>query len=186
MLINIEAHYLENTTMNKVEETSYSLKFKNDSEGIEILYKRFAENLYSYAIVPWKLTENKLQFSDIVDRTGLTFEMIQQIKNDTIFPNQIPLLLMKKLIEFLDMNFNEVKLALKQTVNYLFTQTQEPKTEISTSLLYSRRFKDRKKHSVKFNQQFNSFDYSNAQKALEIYLKRLEKILIFKKTKRRS
>jgi len=122
-----------------------------------------------------KLDEKKLQLSDIANRTGLTVEILDRIKNDTIFPNQIPVLLMKRLIEFLGMNFNEVKLALKQTVNYLLELTQEPKAEISTSLLYSRRFKNRKKDSFKLDQQFNSFDYSNAEKVLEIYLKRLEK-----------
>ena len=45
--------------MNEMEETCYNLRFRDYSDAIEILYNRFADNLYSYAIVSWKLTEDE-------------------------------------------------------------------------------------------------------------------------------
>jgi hypothetical protein len=66
-----------------------------------------------------KIVEKGVNEAELAGATGLAADVINDLKNDTIYPNNIPIRLFKELIFVLQLPFASVKSAVLKTFNIL-------------------------------------------------------------------
>jgi hypothetical protein len=121
--------------------------------------------------------QKDIDLSVLMEATKLSRESIEQLSRDELFPNRVPVLLMKRLIEFLGIPFEKAKTALQRTAAFIVDNL---KAEEASSLApaFARRQSSR---LVRISMEREAvtgvdavIDSRVAQTALEIYLQRLE------------
>jgi len=102
----------------------------------------------------------------------LSKKTLNQLLRDELLPNRVPVMLMKRLLEVLDISYSRAKSALRQTVELIFAETTMNERSSARALLsYRQSFH---KANKRFEKTSESLDQKTAVASLEAYLQRLE------------
>jgi hypothetical protein len=111
----------------------------------------------------------------LVEATKLSREQLELLARDELFPYRIPVVLMKCLIEYLGISFKKAQTALQRTAAFIIENSSAP-NNTSVAPAFARRQSlipsgINREAAIDTGEVVDS-DF--AQKALEIYLRRLE------------
>jgi hypothetical protein len=121
------------------------------------------------------LQRQNLDLPKLSEAIELSHETLEQLSQDNLFPDHVPVLLMKRLIEFLGLSFGKAKTTLQKTAA-LIIENQSAKNMSSLTPAFARRRaidKISKEHPVAIAAG-DFLDQYSADASLEIYLRRLE------------
>jgi hypothetical protein len=116
------------------------------------------------------LQERNVDLSALAKTTKLSQETIEQLSKDHLFPNRVPVLLMKRLIEFLGISLEATKRALQRTAA-LIIENHAP--ENAPFIPIVARHRTGKKRDIAIDAD-DFIDSYSAQISLSMYLQRLE------------
>ena len=106
---------------------------------------------------------------------NLSSETLAQLTRDTLFPNRVPLIMMKRLIDFTGISLEKAKAALRSTAG-LIIESPNTKDIPSSALVFARRRSLGKIGKERIT-GIGADDFMPphfAQSSLEVYLQRLE------------
>jgi hypothetical protein len=119
------------------------------------------------------LRQQNLNLPMLVEAIELSQETLVQLSRDNLFPDRVPVVLMKRLIEFLGFSFGKAKTALQKTAT-LIIENQSAKNISSLTPAFARRWAIDKIGKERPAAAGDFLDPYSADAALEIYLRRLE------------
>lgn len=120
------------------------------------------------------LQERSIDLSTFATATKLSLATLEQLSQDNLFPNRVPALLMKRLIELLGISFDIAKTALQRTAA-LILENQSPLNTSFTPVFNRRRSIDKiGKERTPVIGAGEFIDPHIAPTSLDIYLRRLE------------
>jgi hypothetical protein len=124
-----------------------------------------------------KLQQQNNDPSTLVAATKLSRETLEQLSRDSLFPNRVPVLLMKNLIEVLSLSFDKAKTALQRTAT-LITELQDGSGSSALTPIFARRRaidKTGKARTIADGTD-DFLDSYITQTSLDIYLQRLKSL----------
>jgi len=121
------------------------------------------------------LQQQNLDLPMLAEAIELSHETLEQLSQDNLFPDRVPVLLMKRLIEFLGLSFGKAKTTLQKTAT-LIIENQNAKNISSLTPAFARRWAIDKIGKVRpvAIAAGDFLDPYSAHASLEIYLRRLE------------
>ncbi len=90
-------------------------------ELIDKLYEVIKINSLGELIVD-KVNERNILNTELASVSGLTEDIISGIRNDTIFPNSVPIKSLKKLLIWLGLEFEQTENAIRKTFKILMNE----------------------------------------------------------------
>ena len=142
-----------------------------DGLRAELLQKSFGE------LIAGQMTAQALTEAELAQRSRLPLQVIGDIRKDKLFTNNIPVMLIKNLVEILQLTFSEVEQAVYKTFDLLKSQA-EPRSPVGTAMPAYRKgiFISRQMISESHNIS-GSKDLFENREALEKYMLRLKDLL---------
>jgi hypothetical protein len=122
-----------------------------------------------------KLQQQNNEPSALAAATKLSRETLEQLSRDSLFPNRVPVLLMKNLIEFLGISYDKAKAALQRTATLIIENQDGSGFSTATPIFARRRTIDQiDKARTAAGSTEDFLDSHITQSSLDIYLQRLE------------
>jgi len=145
-------------------------------EKSQELLLRLREDLETFGdLLSSALQEQHRDLSAFAETTKLSRETLEQLSQDSLFPNRVPVLLMKGLIELLGASLDKAQMALKRTAALLVESQSFSRSSSSTPVFVRRRpFSKISKEQITTIGAEDFIDPYIAQTAMDVYLQRLE------------
>lgn len=128
-----------------------------------------------------KIKQKNIELDALSNATQLPTATIEQLIQDALFPNHVPVLLIKRLIQFLDIPLDNAKRALQRTADFIAKDLSLKETSRLASTSARRRSR-KKSHEIQKDTMTEAINPGVAKSSMEIYLQRLEEILIEEKS----
>ena len=178
----LDADTEQNNPVNPLEQLNYiittdypvQLSAKSSSSMIDKLYEKLAVDSLGILLIN-AFKENNIKTEELATEVSLPLSIIEQLKDDSILANSIPVISFKNLVKKLQIPFDKVELAINKTFHLLKNETSFSPSVINSLQLSYRRRSDKTVSSVlskKAGKSEKQFLFQN-EEALNKYLKRL-------------
>lgn len=160
-LDNLQYNDLENSLSHNISE----VKKKSLLNSLAI------SNGFTFSfgkLISLSMLHNQITESEISQKTKIPIQIIEDLKNDRIFINSIPIISCSKLIKYLKIPFEQAKEIIINSFDLILQNSIQ---ENSKSYVYGRTNNSKPLH---INQNFNSL-FQNKE-AIEKYLDKLKEI----------
>lgn len=112
----------------------------------------------------------------LVGNTGLTLFVIDELKSDGIYPNNVPIQLFKKLVMTLKLSYSNVKAAALKTVSLL--KQQAVVSDVSGHLpTFRKGYEQFSSNQIRKSHDSDGKELFENEEALNKYLNRLEELM---------
>lgn len=123
-----------------------------------------------------ELLERVVQTTDVaevISQTGLPISMVEQLRTDRLYPTQIPVMMMKRLLIWLQIPFLEAEAALQKTAERFSALVDTTTPQYGTAPLGRKTFRNAA-NTPSSEPGSRSRDLYANEDALRMYLNRLE------------
>jgi len=142
---------------------------------IEKLHDKVA-NISLGKVITQAIEEKKLTDSQVLEATTIPLDVIKDLKADVIFTNTIPVLLLKKLLEFLSITFDKAEQAILNTYEIVTRKNMAPENNISI-VTYSRRENSTGDKLLKIGGRLERKQLYENKESLEMYMGKLKELM---------
>jgi hypothetical protein len=124
------------------------------------------------------MKENNIEDKLLVEKTGMTPVLINELKSDAIYPNNVPIQLFKKLVMVLELSYTTVKAAVLKTFGQLKHQVGFNDVTAFGFVPAFRKGHEQISHgSVRKDSISDGNELFENEEALNKYLNRLEELM---------
>ncbi len=173
---NIESSEKE---INTVLNANYSIKMDTEKESLmmEKLNPALA-NLSFGNILTTKMSEGSIVDEILASKTNLPVEVIEDLKADSIYTNNIPVVLLKDLLLFLNISFKSAEQSILKTFDMLQSQIEFKSNESSVfKPAYRKGYHASKEATIWNAPKSDGKELFENKESLDKYLQRLNELI---------
>ncbi|MBL0267197.1 MAG: hypothetical protein IPP99_00530 [Chitinophagaceae bacterium] len=129
-------------------------------------------------LIQWAMKESNVEEKLLVEKTGLTPVLISELKNDAVYPNNVPIQVFKKLVMALELSYTNVRAAVLKTFGQLKQQIGfNDTTAFGFIPAYRKGHEQLNYESVRMDSISEGNELFENEEALNKYLNRLEELM---------
>jgi hypothetical protein len=174
-IVSVKDKWIEQTVENIFDvPPQKSLSEEKSAEMLERLREKIRQLETFGDLLSFRIQQKAFDLTALANEVKLSQDILEQLSRDNLFPSRVPVLLMKRLIEFLEIPLDKAKSSLQRTA-MLIIENQTVQNASAITPIFARRLSIDKIDKVRtIAVGTGSIDPHVAQTSLEIYLRRLE------------
>ncbi len=157
------------------QKQSVSMPRNRYYDLIEKLHDKVS-NISLGKVITQAIEEKKLTDNHVLEATAIPLDVIKDLKTDEIFTNTIPVMLLKKLFEFLSITFDKAEHAILTTYEIVTRKNMTPENNISI-VTYSRRENSSSDGALRIGGRLERKQLYENKESLEMYMRKLKELM---------
>lgn len=171
--------YVSNKELSIILKGVYNSSMPFDKE--QLLIDRLFSKLSSLSLgqlISSSIQSKSLSDKEVASQTNLPENVIDELKTDTIFPNNIPVILFKKLLQLLDIPFKSADHAAWKTFDIIKSSAfLSNKNFLLTEPAFRRKQNISHESLIKMNKSADGSELFENEDSLRKYLNKLESLM---------